>query len=111
MQYNLTRPCKNCPFLKAKGAVRLSEARAMEIGEMMLSSQGGEFTCHKTSSSTNDVPKDMEQHCAGAIAFAFKHDNMTQMMRITQRLGMFNTDDFEGIDPDTIIDEPLDMAE
>ncbi len=111
MNYNLKKPCANCPFLADDSkAVRLSRTRAEEIGGMMLSFNGGDFICHKTSSRTNDLPESEESHCAGAIAFALKFDNMTQMMRISERLHLFKPEEFLEIDPDTIIDCPEDMA-
>lgn len=108
MNYNVKKPCANCPFLKGKGAVRLREERAHEIGGMMLSPSGGDFVCHKTTHR----PNESQSHCAGAIAFALKNGNMTQMMRISQRLRMFDPEEFvDGIAPDTIIDDPEDMID
>lgn len=101
MNYNRKKPCGNCPFLDSPKAVRLHPARAEEIGYNMLSSGGGDFVCHKGL----DKPERERSHCAGAIRFALKHDNMTQMMRISQRLGMFDPEEFMAIDPATIIDD------
>lgn len=105
MNFNVKKPCRNCPFLKSEKAVRLHPGRAEEIGSMMLSSDGGTFACHKTTDSRE------RSHCAGALAFALKHDNFTQAMRITQRLRLFKPEEFGTIDQDLIIDEPEEMAE
>ncbi len=110
MNYNVKKPCGDCPFLADDSqAIRLRRSRAEEIGGMMLSSGGGDFICHKTSPTTSNAKE--ASHCAGALAFALKHDNFTQMMRISERLGMFKPEEFEAIDPDTIIDWPEDMAD
>jgi hypothetical protein len=109
MNYDLKSPCSNCPFLKRDGAVRLSKARAREIAGMMLSPGGGDFVCHKTSKTTSNAEK--QSHCAGALSFALKNGNMTQMMRISERLGMFDPQEFvDGIDEETIVDSYREMV-
>lgn len=108
MNYDLKKPCADCPFLKSDKAVRLSKARAKEIAGMMLSPNGGDFTCHKTSPTTSSAVN--ASHCAGALAFALKNGNMTQMMRISQRLRMFDPEEFiTGIDAETIVDSWREM--
>lgn len=96
MHYDLKRPCANCPFLK-EGGVRLHPKRAEEIAEGMLSPQGHTFACHKTtvcqehddgSSDMVETPK--SRHCAGALIFAEKNGNATQMMRIAERIGWYD---------------------
>lgn len=85
----MTTPCAECPFLRTKGAVRLRRGRIEEIAGMMLDSGGGTFPCHKTM----DTPR--ETHCAGALIFAEKNGNATQMMRIAERINHNGT----GYDP------------
>ncbi len=102
------KPCNNCPFLRAESAVRLTSARVEEIAGLMLNPSGGEFPCHKTTKSCEDVGCRDEDgecggrhrtqeslHCAGALIFAEKNDNQTQMMRIAGRLGMYDPDRLE----------------
>ena len=92
MNYDMTQPCGNCPFRK-QGGVKLSKARIRDIAGMMLDRQGGTFPCHKTVDYSNDEngrETTKSQHCAGALAFAEKHGNATQMMRIVERLGMYD---------------------
>ncbi len=93
----MTTPCADCPFLR-KGGIPLTKDRIREIGGMMLSSAGGEFPCHRTveyddegEESVYHVPGKAEIHCAGALAFAEKHGNSTQMMRICERLGLYDS--------------------
>jgi hypothetical protein len=90
MKYDLVKPCDSCPF-RIRTTMRLTRHRAVEISSMMLDSQGGTFPCHKTVDySENDEPDTGEQHCAGALIFAEKHQVATQMMRIAERLGIYD---------------------
>lgn len=93
MKYNVITPCSQCPFVR--GGIELHPGRARELSSMMLNSQGGTFPCHKTLDY--DVPDDHEAretdytaHCAGALIFAEKNKNATQMMRIAERFGLYN---------------------
>ncbi len=92
MKYDLHKPCSNCPFLK-KGGVRLLPARVNEIAGIFLRGGSGEFPCHKTlreaaDGETHETAK--SKHCAGALIFAEKHERPTQMMRICERIGMYD---------------------
>lgn len=95
MRFNMTVPCNNCPFRRACG-VPLSAARIREIGGMMLESQGGVFPCHKSvdysdwDDDGNSRANDGQVHCAGALIWAEKHQKATQMMRICERLGLYD---------------------
>jgi len=97
MKWDMQKPCDNCPFLK-KGGIRLTEGRVRELAQNILNDQGGTFPCHKTTVDSGDdecdlVATENSSHCAGALIFALRNGNMTQMMRIAQRLGMFKPDD------------------
>ena len=94
MHFDLKKPCHDCPFLR-KGGVRLTLARVREIAGGLLDSQGATFACHKTTvDDPDDDAERMEnrdtRHCAGALIFAEKNGNATQMMRIAERLGLYN---------------------
>ena len=104
MKFDLHAPCSNCPFLK-KGGARLRKDRIRQIAGAMLSSQGATFACHKTTIESDDEegfgkrsvgPE--TQHCAGALIFAEKHENATQMMRIAERLRMYDPRKLAGYD-------------
>lgn len=61
----------------------------------MLDPQGGVFPCHKTTDFGNEddyIPgkNPNERHCAGALIFAERHGNCTQMMRIAERLRFYD---------------------
>jgi hypothetical protein len=54
----------------------------------------GEFCCHKTGESNEESgaiePTKDSQHCAGALIFAEKNETSTQMMRICERIGLYD---------------------
>lgn len=110
-KYDLKKPCDNCPFRRGKKAIKLTEGRLYELTDLMLNPGGGEFVCHKTT--VNDDGERVgginEQHCAGALIFAYKNDNATQMMRIAERFGGLNPDNLE--DWDDIYDDREEMVE
>lgn len=97
MNYDMTRPCNDCPFRK-EGGIPLTKGRIREIGGMMLSSQGGTFSCHKTveyregdDDQNEHFPRSGEQHCAGALLFMERHNpGGTQMARIMERLRAYD---------------------
>lgn len=107
MRYGLKRPCAECPFLKGSPLNEsLSKARLREFAE-------GEFACHKTAelreSSQAGVSEyvggEESQHCAGALIALERAGRPHQMMRIMERLGMY---DRRGLDPDADVDvDPL----
>jgi len=92
MKYNLKRPCKHCPF---RNDIRpfLRPDRAEEIADSLVR---GEFPCHETldySDCGNDsAPQDTEKtaHCAGALIMLEHMERPSQMMRICERLGMYD---------------------
>jgi hypothetical protein len=95
----MNAPCADCPFLK-EGGIRLTSARVREIAGNMLSPHGGEFTCHKA------VERGEKDHCGGALVFAEKNENQTQMMRIAERLRLYDFTKLKGHDRvfDTLAD-------
>ena len=86
VNYNLTTPCAECPFLKGSGFTwRSLQAHA-----------SGEFPCHKASvldeedGTYQPRPGNKTPHCAGALIFLEKQNKQHQMMRICERLGMYD---------------------
>lgn len=117
MKYTQTSPCGNCPFLK-EGGIRLHPERAREIADNMLSTEGATFACHKTAIDSDDENGRTEGpdslHCAGALIFAEKNGNATQMMRICERLGMYDASKLKNQhlvfdDLDQMLDAQLDV--
>jgi len=87
MKYGLTTPCDQCPFLEtARHGFTLRRLYEL-IGD-------GSFHCHKTGTTDEDsgdfIPTESSHHCAGALIFLEKRDKPHQMMRIAERLGMYD---------------------
>lgn len=84
MKYTLTEPCDECPFLVGSG---------FTIGNLRRHAQG-EFACHKTCTVNEEngefEPRDKSPHCAGALIFLEKRNQPHQMMRIAERIGMYD---------------------
>lgn len=83
MNYNMRTPCDACPFLKGSGfSYRSLQEHA-----------AGEFACHKTCELSDESvyePKDKSLHCAGALIFLEKQGTSHQMMRICERIGLYD---------------------
>jgi hypothetical protein len=85
MRYSQTTPCKECPFLK-------SMARGFSI-KRLTEFASGEFPCHKSAELDEDdgyKATGKSVHCAGALIFLEKRNKPHQMMRISERLGMYD---------------------
>jgi hypothetical protein len=98
MDYDMRKPCECCPFRRGT-AMRLTAGRVREVVGGMLNQNGGEFPCHRTIEHLEgDHGEDAGfrekngkgKHCAGALIFAEKHGVATQMMRICERIGMYD---------------------
>lgn len=85
MKFDLKKPCKDCPFIKGSSTNRsLVEGRLEGIVNDIRSDMS--FTCHKTLG----LPKSDQQHCAGAMVFLEREDRPNQMMRIAERLNLYD---------------------
>lgn len=85
MNYKMTTPCDQCPFVKGSGFTF----------DSLCDHASGEFACHKTCDLDEDgtyVQKSNNKspHCAGALIFLEKMNRPHQMMRICERLGMYD---------------------
>jgi hypothetical protein len=91
--FGLTTPCDNCPFRRdVKPYIR--PERVLEIEHSL---ERAEFPCHKTTNreedeegNTSSSPSSGEIHCAGALILMEKEERSSQMMRIAERLGMYD---------------------
>jgi hypothetical protein len=84
VKYTKTTPCTDCPFLE--GTERgFTDERLAEFAS-------GEFPCHKTADATDDefFATRNSVHCAGALICLEKRNLSRQMMRITERFGMYD---------------------
>jgi hypothetical protein len=88
--YGMTTPCAQCPFRNDIPAY-LTPERVVEIDAALVQS---EFHCHKTTEHDDEsgeaVNSGKEIHCAGALILLEKMERPSQMMRIAERLGMYD---------------------
>lgn len=92
--YGLTKPCDDCPF---RTDVR-PYLRAERVFEIQQSLVHAEFPCHKTTWAKGAeragdgtyIRSGKEMHCAGALILLEKLEQPSQMMRICERLGMYD---------------------
>lgn len=109
--YALKKPCANCPFLKdEKAAIGLSPGRRDGIIADLIDGTVTGFSCHKTvyHSKTggrwveaNDGDGEevyqqsgKEQQCAGALAVLEKINRPTQLVRIMERMGLYDREQY-----------------
>lgn len=84
MKYTMKTPCKDCPFTMSKKA--FTDRRLREFAS-------GAFPCHKTAELNEETGYEATNesvHCAGALIFLEKRNAPNQMMRIAERLGMYD---------------------
>jgi hypothetical protein len=85
MKFDMKQPCKDCPFIKGSSTnLSLAESRLTGIVSDVMNNHT--FTCHKTL----ELIKTDQQHCAGALIYLEKRDNPNQMMRIAERIGVYD---------------------
>lgn len=91
MKFDLIRPCKECPF-RTDVIAYLSAYRAREICRAITKEQQT-FICHKTTTYDDDgelIQSAFGQHCAGALIFLERRNRPNQMMRIAERIGIYD---------------------
>ena len=91
MQFRLKRPCPKCPF-RTDVKPYLSSERAEEILDSICDQQQS-FSCHETTQFDDEGEcerSDKEQHCAGALILLERMESPNQIMRIAERLGMYD---------------------
>jgi hypothetical protein len=83
MNFNLTKPCKDCPFIEGSSTnTTLEEGRIKGIANDLMA--GNSFQCHKTLNTAK------KEHCAGALLYLEREGQPNQHMRIAERLGMYD---------------------
>lgn len=85
MKYTLHTPCKECPFTQ-------SMKRGFTL-KRLHEFASSDFPCHKSAECNEDgdfEATDKSVHCAGALIFLEKRNAPNQMMRISERLGMYD---------------------
>jgi hypothetical protein len=91
MKFELVRPCKDCPF-RSDITFYLTPKRVREILDSITTRQQT-FSCHKTNSFEDDgeiVETKDSQHCAGAMILLERINRPNQMMRIAERLRIYD---------------------
>ncbi len=92
MKYTRKSPCSNCPF-RSDRPFHLRPGRVREIEHSL---DRGEFPCHKTvdydqdEDTTTTTGNEQEVHCAGALILLEKLERPSQMMRICERIGLYD---------------------
>lgn len=90
MKYTKTAPCDNCPF-RSDRPFHLGRGRVREIRAGLVR---GDFPCHKTTVATADGDEmratEKSLHCAGALILLEKLEEPSQMMRICERIGLYD---------------------
>jgi hypothetical protein len=84
----MTEPCDKCPYLIGSGFTYKS----------LVAHASGEFACHKTCELVEDeqgfeiyqARSDNTPHCAGALIFLELQNRPHQMMRICERIGLYD---------------------
>lgn len=83
MKFDLVRPCPQCPF-RTDVPLYLRLPRVREILNA-ITEQQQTFSCHKTLSMRANV-----QHCAGALIMLERINRPNQMMRVAERINLYD---------------------
>lgn len=90
MDYTMTKPCPKCPFRNDIRAY-LTPERVDEIDDSLVN---GEFPCHQTMDYDAEEGEPQEtsktRHCAGALILLEKLERPSQMMRICERIRLYD---------------------
>lgn len=99
MKYDQTKPCKTCPFRRST-SFEFPYQRAHEI----VYNDGG-FSCHKTTTEKGRGNSHKNaQACAGRLIVLEKSEMPDQMMRIAERIGLYDRTKLKMDDPDVFDD-------
>lgn len=108
MNFNMTKPCSNCPF-RTDVEPYLRPSRVEEIVEGITDGDQS-FACHKTLKRDPHgeyAQHDAEEHCGGALILLEKIERPNQLMRIAERLGLYDRRKLKMSAP--VYDSPGDM--
>lgn len=108
MDFKLRKPCTACPWRSDRhpffGISKNGYARTLELTESL---QGNHvFPCHKTATweDTDDgdikqVQNEKTQACAGALITMEKSDHPGNLLRIAERLGLYDRNTLDMTQP------------
>lgn len=109
MDYTLKKPCPHCPF-RTDIKTFITPERSEDICQSLLSGQ--DFPCHKTTGEDEEGETTVESDskmCAGAMIMLEHMQRPTQMMRISERLGLY---DYKKLDMNSpIYEDTCDMID
>lgn len=95
MKFDLKAPCPKCPF-RTDVVPFLSAARAREI-VAGITDGDATFSCHAHNEFDEDeqgecvvIEGDRAQHCAGALIMLERMEQPNQMMRIAERIRLYD---------------------
>ena len=98
MNFDLVRPCDNCPFRNDRHPFGLRPDRVREIlggGRGRAHWPCASFPCHKTvdygaGDDDSDVIPATAQQCAGVMIILHRENRHNDAMQLGQRLGFFD---------------------
>jgi hypothetical protein len=105
MNFNMPRPCGNCPFLKM-GAIDLRPGRVEGIAAHLLRDDHATFQCHKTvhgphggewDDDGNYCASGHESACMGAVAYLWKHNRTSILTRLALASRMITVAQIESL--------------
>lgn len=116
-QFNLKKPCKNCPFTKADTTIHLQEGRREEIIESLLTGESMSFPCHKSVYKSDGRNFDEEgeykptdiQQCPGAMAVCKKFGRDAVIVQVSTRMGFIPEGHYDEALDETIEPEQLNI--
>lgn len=89
--FALKRPCADCPF-RSDLCFPLGTERREDIADSLRN--GASFTCHKTFDYDSDdgggKQTDKSAFCAGALITMEKEEAPNNIMRVSERLGLYD---------------------
>lgn len=93
--FRLRKVCGDCPFRADVPFLGLGTERVGEIARSLR--DGASFHCHKTLDydDEDDSVVESSQMCAGALATMEKGGEPNQSMRIAERLGLYDPEEFD----------------
>lgn len=97
MDFNLKRPCANCPF-RREGAIELMPGRLNSIIEGLRKNDHDVFLCHKTVyRKRRTMRRDRVQPsaCAGALAYMYREGRLPVPARLAIHYGWLSPDDLK----------------
>ncbi len=89
MNFDLKRPCSNCPF-RTEGAIELRPERLPAIVAGLLADDHSWFKCHKTLHLEQHAHRDAQ--CVGAMVYLLKVNRPSVSMRVAEKFGLLDYD-------------------